>query len=387
MKFLYKVIYGLIISICFNWNLNAQTIKYIEVSGNTPYVDHIALMQGTDDMDLLVKIAFKEPDNSLTISLISYRKLFVPQSDIRYSQVVRHSKLRPNKLPYVVEYDDQTEFILTKSLKKSIAPKRKHIFNRWIEYEGLQPQPTNYKMVNDYIEQTFDILNKEADVSITLRDILVMAQLPSHKKTKYELFFQTDLDRKYEIHIKRDPCFGKEEAIKISATQVENVKAGFLAFNKQFGRTSDFNTPGSEKIFNEMKDILLQQFPKNEYSNECPEIQSNIDIYNSYVDSIRQMQAKIIHKIESQKRAKLETLDFSADYILTMARKIDNNVNRWLLSSDNTERKDLETACDQVINLIRSHVIKATIISESQKAAINIFNEAANYFHRTCTKE
>lgn len=75
-----------------------------------------------------------------------------------------------------------------KPLRKSIKPKRKHIFRQWIEYEGLQPQPTEYKMVNDYIEQTFDILHEMADVSITLRDILVMSERTSRKKIKYDLF-------------------------------------------------------------------------------------------------------------------------------------------------------------------------------------------------------
>ena len=63
-----------------------------------------------------------------------------------------------------------------KALRKSIKPERKHIFSRWIEYEGLQPQPTDYKMVNDYIEQSFDILRQETNVSIMLRDILVMSE-------------------------------------------------------------------------------------------------------------------------------------------------------------------------------------------------------------------
>lgn len=43
-------------------------------------------------------------------------------------------------------------------------------------------------MVNDYIEQKFDILHKVADVSITLRDILVMNEQISQGKMKYNLF-------------------------------------------------------------------------------------------------------------------------------------------------------------------------------------------------------
>ena len=74
MKSLNNVIYILIL-FCFSSNLKAQTVKQIEVAGNAPYVDHISLMPGTTDMDLLVKISFNEPNNRLTVNLISYRKL------------------------------------------------------------------------------------------------------------------------------------------------------------------------------------------------------------------------------------------------------------------------------------------------------------------------
>ena len=206
MSFLSKIIiYGFLL-IGFCQFTGAQTTKQIEVDGNEPYVDQ----EGSTDMDLLVKFMFDEPNNSLTVSLISYRKLFVFQDNTRYSQAVWCFKLRPNKLSYVVESDEQARYKLTKALRKSIKPRRKHIFKRWIEYEGLQPQPTNYKMVNDYIEQKFDILYKEAPVSITLRDILVMNEQITSKKKKYDLFYQTDLNRKYEITIKRDPCFPRK---------------------------------------------------------------------------------------------------------------------------------------------------------------------------------
>ena len=337
-------------------------------------------------MDLLVKIAFDEPNNSLIVSLISYRKLFVFQNDVSYSQAVGCSELRPDKLPYVVESDEQAIYCLTKPLKKSIVPKRKHVFHRWIEYEGLQLQPTDYKMVNDYIEQRFDVLHKEADVSVTLRDVLVMEEQAARKKVCYELFFQTDLDRRYEISIKRDPCFGKEEAIAAAVAQTEGIKTAFEAFDQKFGKASSFSTPESDKLFNEMKALLLKQFPQRDEVNTCPDIQANIDRYNCYVDSIRNMQSKYAIKVQARKRA-AAVLDLSADHILQAARKIDDNVNRWLLSSDKMERRDLENACYQAIDQVQSRVSQATEINESQHAALNIFYEAENYFRRTCVKE
>ncbi|MBM6782036.1 hypothetical protein [Bacteroides mediterraneensis] len=379
MKFLKTIIYGLI-TLCFGSSLRAQTVKQIEVAENAPYVDHISLKPGATDMDLLVKINFDEPNNRLIVSLISYRKLFAFQENVRYSHVVRFNKLRPNKLPYVAESDEKAKYKITRSLRKSIKPKRKHIFKSWIKYEGLQPQPTEYKIVNDYIEQTFDILHKAADVSITLRDILVMNEQINQKKKKYDLFFQTDLDRTYHISIKRDPCFGKEDAIQTTKNQAENIRTAFMALKQKFGPDSQLNTSESEKIFNEMKALLLKQYPKKEETNTCPDIQTNIETYNSYVDAIQNMQCKF--QIIKEKQHVM--LEISAEYILSMARKIDNSTNKWLLSSDDIEKSDIEATCNQIIDSIDTHVQQATDISHSQQEALAIFNKAKIYFRQTC---
>lgn len=380
-----KIIIFSFLLIGFSHLVDAQTTKQIEVDGKEPYVDHVALIEGSTDMDLLVKFTFDEPNNSLTVSLISYRKLFVFQDNVRYSRAVWCFKLRPNKLPYVVESDEQARYKLTKPLRKSIKPRRKHVFKRWIEYEGLQPQPTDYKMVNDYIEQKFDILYKEAPVSVTLRDLLLMNEEITPKKKKYYLFYQTDLNRKYEITIKRDPCFGKEEALQAAIARAENIRTSFTSFDQKFKSASSLNTPEGDKLFQEMKALLQEQFPKTEETSPCPEIQENIDLYNSYVDSIQFVQSPF--QIKTQEREKPQELDLSADYILMMARKIDSNVNKWLLSSDPIEKKDLEKSCEEIINSIQSHVNQAARINERQKTAITIFKEAQDYYHRTCVKE
>lgn len=75
----------LLIAFCTTWVSQAQTVKQIEVSQNVPYTDHLSLVKGSNDMDLIVKFIFDETENTLTASLISYKRLFVFQSDTRYS--------------------------------------------------------------------------------------------------------------------------------------------------------------------------------------------------------------------------------------------------------------------------------------------------------------
>lgn len=210
-----------------------------------------------------------------------------------------------------------------------------------------------------------------------------MSEQASQKKITYDLFFQTDLNRKYNISIKRDPCFGKEKEIQAAATQVKNIKAGYITLYQKFGAHSNLNNPEGAKIFNEMKALLLKQYPKMEETSTCPDIQSNIETYNCYVDTIQNMRCDF--QIIKEKQTAM--LGLSADYILTTARKIDNYTNKWLLSSDNIEKKDLEVACKQAIDLIETHVGRATVINNEQQAALGIFNKAKTYFRQTCQKK
>ena len=109
MNSLNKILY-LLSALCIVWTVEAQTVKKIRVSQNESYTDHISLNSQNKDMDLIVKIVFNEQENVLVVSLISYRNLFVFQDNVRYSQVVKRRKLRPDRLPYVVESEEKAKY-------------------------------------------------------------------------------------------------------------------------------------------------------------------------------------------------------------------------------------------------------------------------------------
>ena len=378
MNIVNRIIISLALAILSLGRGEAQTVKRIELSAAEPYVDHVSLVDGAKDMDVLVKLMFDEPGNSLTVSLISYRKLFVFQTDTRYRTAVRCFKLKPDRLPYVAASDERARYRLTKSLRKSIRPRRKHVFKRWITYEGLQPRPTDYKLVNDYIEQRFDILNKEAPVRVTLRDLLVMNEEISPKKKKYELFFQTDLNRTYEITILRDPCFGQDETIAAAEERVETVRNSVEPFRRRFGHGAPL-TASESQIFEEMKALLVEQFPPIEERDDCPEIQARVDLYNSYVDSLRQTNPPT-RATDRQ----LIGLDLSAERVQALAREIDKQVGAWLSSDDPVERRDLRAACERLIEDVHARVAAAEWISASQEAALALFRKAERYFREIC---
>jgi hypothetical protein len=120
----------------------AQTVKHITVSQDQAYTDHISLEGDATDKDIMVKFVFDEAANQLTVSLISYRMIFVFREDIRFKPLIKGRRIRPDQLPYVVNYDPSDQFRISKLFKSTVPkPRKQYVFHRWLDYEGLQPAP------------------------------------------------------------------------------------------------------------------------------------------------------------------------------------------------------------------------------------------------------
>ena len=359
-------------------SLQAQNIRKIQIAQDATYTDHVSLKKDSKDMDLMVKFVFDEPNNVLTVSLVSYRNLFVFQNDVRYKQVVKHKKLRPDRFPYVVEADAEAKYKLTKELRKQIVgSKKKHVFKRWIEYDGLQPQPIDYKMVNDYIEQKFDILDKDTLVTIALRDLLVM-EASATKKKQYDFLYFTDLDRKYQICILRNPCLGKDDEIEAARGLVESVRTNYETLQQQYVSMGTSNQE-TLLLLQEMRGILLEQFPYKKETSACPTVRQYWDSYNCYIDSISQLEE--YHLNFEKQRAKLA---IGAEQILGVARIVDNNVASWLISKDVVEKVDLVNRCRLLLDEINQHLVEDVVMDEEQASAVSVFRKAEDYFKKTC---
>ena len=366
--------------------MQAQTVKEITLSQEHSFTDHIALANDSRDLDLMVKLVFNESENTLTVSLVSYRDLFVFQDDVPYSQAIKGNRLRPDRLPYVVQSDPQTHFVLDKSLKAMLEkPHKKQLFHRWITYQGLQPQPIEYKMVNEYIEQTFDIQSKNNRVQVTLRDLFVME--PHLKKPIYRLVCQKDVNTVYEIFIQRNPCFQKEEEINELVAKVEAIAAGYHTLTGKFGTDAVSDSEETVKLFQENKQLLLQQFPPLEHKSRCEQIQQQVTAYQNYRDSIQALTCTYMPPEapgEAAPRHELILLEVSPEQILSMARQIDNCVGRWMLTDDRAEKQDLEEYCIQTIAQLNEMIQEADTISPEQEAAIVIFRRAEKHFEDSC---
>ena len=134
----YKIMYGvkdwwivkvLVVLFTFHSSLltsSAQTVRNVTVSQGQAFTDHISLDDDATDKDIMVKFVFDEAANQLTVSLISYRNIFVFREDTRFKPTIKGRTIRPDLLPYVVTFDPKEKYRFSKLFRSlmTILPRR-----------------------------------------------------------------------------------------------------------------------------------------------------------------------------------------------------------------------------------------------------------------------
>lgn len=373
----------LLLTGCF-WMLGiqAQTVRTISVAQGKSYTDHISLKPDSKDMDLMVKFVFNEDANTLTVTLISYRSLFVFWDKVHFKPLIKGRTLRPGQLPYVVAYEPKDKYRITKLVKASIPqPHKEFYFQRWIDYDGLQPAPIEYKMENDFIAQSFDILNKRTQVNVTLHDVFLIDKTEKKKYNRFDIPFGRDLNLQYQVTIERNPCFGLDADVESAKKALEGVTKSYTSLKQKYG-SGQVTSQESLKIFEDMKSTVQGQFQTKNVQSPCPDVQTAWDQYNQYVDSIAAMKCEVV--------AAGGGPNVSADdlkVLMVKARQIDQTVSRWLISTDPIERQDLITDAQSNIKSGNEIIGGRTGSTVEQKRAINLFRAAERYFNRTCLQK
>lgn len=372
IKRIYVVCFLLILCCC---SLRAQMVKQITLSPEESYTEHIALSNDSKDLDVMVKFMFDEMNNRLSVTLLSYRSLFVFQDNVRYKQVVKWKKLRPDRLPYLVQ-EPLFKIKLPKAFRRQIPkPRKKFTFERWISYDGIQPVPQDYRLVNEYIEQQFDILPQRNELTVSLHHLFVIESKEKKKTRSYFFTYFKDLDLEFHISLQRNPCLGTEVELEQAALSLENVRQSYSAFAKSFA-VREVSSEEKFGQFTAMKEMLTAQFPHREMSSECPEVQRAWNEYNMYVDSIQSVTCTLV-------RSEVVLPGVGADVLLKKARQMDNMVTNWLSSTDKIERRDLQMQCQNLIDEVHLLVDEYGIVSEEEHQAWNVFLQAEGYFQRT----
>lgn len=359
-------------------------IRNITVSQDQPYADHISMQGDATDKDIMVKFSFDEAQNQLTVSLISHRMIFVFWDDVRYKPMVKGRTIRPDRMPYVVNFDPSDKFRFSKLFKASLpSPRKKFVFKRWIDYEGLQPAPQEYSMVNDYITQTFDIQKKTNQVVVRLRDVMLMSDVSKRvNKRSYEISFGLDLNTEYRINIQRNPCFGMDEQIQSATAALEGIRKSYTTLSKRFG-SGTVSSQDAKSVFDQLKETLVKQYPRKDSTYQCPQLQQTWNTYNTYTDSISNMKCKVIDP-DAAKAMMGEGVN--SRLLLSRARMIDNSVSRWLMTSDPIERRDIVTKVEDIIKSVNESVAQQGVYTQEQRQALSVFREAERYYKNNCQK-
>ena len=358
----------------------AQTVRTIAVSDGHSYTDHIALAGDSRDTDVMVKFIFDEPNNTLTVSVLSYRRLFVFREDARYKSVVRCRHLRPEQLPYVVANDPKGSFKLSKAVRKAIpAPRCKHIFKRWISYEGLQPAPSEYKMVNDYIEQVFDIQGKRTAVTVTLRDLFLL-DVDGKKANSYVLSLGRDLNLKYQIAIVRNACLGMDEQIEAARKDRDEVQKAYKGFRQNYAK-GEVTDAAALKTFEETRTMLLTRYTAKDAQASCPTLATLLQQYNQYVDSIGKVNCRLVLP---QEAAWDDGKPLDVKLVYTQTRQLDKAVARWLVSKDPLERSDLIAQCKDIVTDMEAMLRQHKVTTAEEQKAVQAYRQAEQYFRKTC---
>jgi hypothetical protein len=366
-------------------SLTAQTVKPITISSQDSYTDHITLKNDATDKDLMVKFDFNQADNTVTVTLISYRMLYVFWDDTRYNSAISGHKIHPDKLSYVANSNPKDRFHLTKDFCNSLPkPYKKYVFKKWFGYDGLQPIDQELQMVNDFIQQKFNVQGKRDMVIIRLRDIMLMDLVKQKGESReYEISYGKNLDTDYRITIQRDPCFGLDEELTASQGALDAVTKSYTAMKKRYGKgtvTSD----DALKAFQELQATMMTQYLPNEEESPCPEIQQNRQQYNQLVDSIAQIEVQVAAEDAGMSMMGAKGRAMNNKTILANARQIDKLVSRWLMSKDPIERSDLAKQCQNIIKDTQTITSGRAGSTEEERNAINIFRKAENYFNKTC---
>ena len=352
----------------------AQAVREVSVSGDRAFTDHLQLNQGYGDSDITVKIVFDEAGNMLTLSLISYRNIFVFHEDVVYKKVFCGAgNLKVNKLPYAVESEPGSKYKMPYNFRsKILGYGYKNItFHKWYSSTGLIPVPSQPRMINPFIEQKFTVASTEMPVTLTLRDILMVDAGSNPLHWKFTSW--ADLNIRYSVTITRNPCFGKEEEIASAQTSLEAVRTAYDSFAEHYS-SGVVDTPESMDVFNEMKDLLQSQFIYHPAESSCPDVTALWEEYNTYVQAFDGVNCTLRRK------------GTDVEMLYEKARALDLYTARWLLTDDAVEKDDITNAAGEAIRQADEAIEEGGLVNEEQRKAGAVYRRARDYFKTNCKK-
>lgn len=357
----------------------AQTTKPVTLSDKTPFSEELTIPQPKGEgVKVTASFQFDEAANTVSVTMKSERKLFVFWEEISYRKAFHHKRLCTEKLSYNMTGNTADQFHRVPYFYKALPKphRKKHIFYAWTEPKGLKPMGAPRQIINDSLTQTFALSDTTDIYSLRLRDILFIDELKQKGAARYYgISYGMDVNTEYRITLQRNPCFGLDAQITAAQNARDAVTRSYEAF-KSIYNGGVVNSEEGEKLFHQLQDALQIQFPVNEDSSACADLQEVHTQYNQYIDSIKALSVTL--QLPADERS------LNIKIILANSRTIDNNVTRWLSTKDYFERSDLADQCRAIISDTKDMISQNGARTEEEKNAVAVFKKAEQYFDRTC---
>lgn len=358
------------------------------VQRDSVYEDRVQLPVDDEGLDIIVNVSFDEGNNQLLVSLKSSRPMIVfPESTV-YRDAFSNGwfsrrKMKVHRLRFPTLVEPKSDYRIDKTCYKSFPKKRNHhVFNRWI-YGGSKTKPVQGKVskfVSDSLSQVFQLPDSALSASFTLRNFCLLSAKPRRNKgPMYTIMADADINRTYNINIKRDPCYGKNDLIAAEDTILKHFTDNYNTFSEQY-KARIVSSNESYEIFEHHRDLILQQFPRRNEQSDCSEVQSRRDKYNALFDSLVVMDCAL--QVDSSLFSM--STGINTAFVLQRARYIDQNTAQWLNSTDAVHRRDLIRQNKHYIAEVYDSVVADGIITDEQRLAIALFQRAEEYFYKVC---
>lgn len=367
--------------------------KRVVVSASQPYVEWLGGTPDVDSHDMCLKISFSDSTSALTVSLSSANsRLFAFHSGgLVYKEIFKCCRrLRPEKLPYKIEYDPSDKFFMTGHSKKTLGPGFKEaILHSWIESSGATPVSGEYAMPEDSLVQVFRMESaaKEIDMMLRLRDIFFIehhGSSPAAMKRHY-LASHKDLNIEYDVTVLRDPCFGKEEQIAAVKARHGEASAAINGLEETYPEGKVLSLEDFED-FQNTKSGLLQSYTKMDNVTDCSCLKDAIDAYNVCIDSLLNMCCTISEdkRMEIVQNLGLGLQRIDAGWLYHCARQIDELTGQWCVEESKSAKLSIVRQCENLIDEAGRSTVGHGMLSDDDRKALNSFIQAKEYFYRTC---
>ena len=338
----------------------------------------LRLCPDSTEHDLRLDFVFDQTNRHLTVSMSSAKaQLFVFHRNVVLEEVFSlWCYLRVGKLPYKVTGDRSVRYRLPFRVKQLIPyPRNGHTFHQWLEYEGMEMEPTEFKMASDTVKYIFKLEKDARNVSVKLRYVFAVSK---KNQKKCLLYAFKDFNEKYDIELKWNPCLGYEEEIRkvqerhIQATAALNALVRMFP-DEEIARSDDYAK------FYDTKQRLLIQYPMRDTTGGCDALKLEIEAYDLCVDSLLNLK----RTLKEQKTITFNKGIHRRD-LLYKARKLDELVAMWKIAGTKASKASIVSRCEMIVKDVESQLSVDTELNEDEEKAIALVGKAIEYYKKIC---